>query len=287
MIAKLKNSLTAKIFLVTCLLLTAVCVLTYGLIAQLMPLTYTADQERMLVAQADRLAKQLEEYTLADCESLLSQFTFQYGVPVSIQDSAGRIVGGIDPSDIMPTGENGRWEMLPTHTSDKNLQSDNENSDYIVHCIGTEFSFEDSSEKFELLVFASTRAVNQAVEALGRIWPWLAAAILLVSVMTSLFYAHFITRPIVRLSSISQKLSELDFSWRCKEQRTDEIGTLAHNLDELADRLSRSMQELQAANDTLQKDVEREHQLEQAQRDFFSAVSHELKTPITLSLIHI
>ena len=40
-------------------------------------------------------------------------------------------------------------------------------------------------------MFASTRAVNQAVEALGRIWPWLAAAILLVSVMTSLFYAHF------------------------------------------------------------------------------------------------
>lgn len=29
--AKLRNSLTAKIFLVTCLLLTAVCVLTYGL----------------------------------------------------------------------------------------------------------------------------------------------------------------------------------------------------------------------------------------------------------------
>ncbi len=78
---------------------------------------------------------------------------------------------------------------------------------------------------------------------MGHIWPWLAAAILLVSVLTSLFYAHFITRPIVRLSGISQKLSELDFSWRCKEQRTDEIGTLAHNLDELAAHLSRSMQE--------------------------------------------
>ena len=282
MITKLKNSLTTKIFLVTCLLLTAVCALTYGLIAQLMPLTYTVDQERLLAAQAERLVKQLEEYTLTDCEPLLSQFTFQYGVPVSIQDSAGNVVGGVDPSDIIPTGEHGQWEMTPTHSSVEGIQPNKENEDYIVHCIGTEFSFKDSSENCQLLIFASTRAVNQAAEALGHIWPWLAAAILLVSVLTSLFYAHFITRPIVRLSGISQKLSELDFSWRCRERRTDEIGTLAHNLDELANRLSHSMQELQAANDTLRKDVEREQQLEQAQRDFFSAVSHELKTPITV-----
>ena len=282
MITKLKNSLTTKIFLVTCLLLTAVCALTYGLIAQLMPLTYTVDQERLLAAQAERLVKQLEEYPLADCGPLLSQFTFQYGVPVSIQDSAGNVVGGVDPSDIIPTGEHGQWEMTPTHSSVEGIQPNKENEDYIVHCIGTEFSFQDSSENCQLLIFASTRAVNQAAEALGHIWPWLAAAILLVSVLTSLFYAHFITRPIVRLSGISQKLSELDFSWRCGEQRTDEIGTLAHNLDELANRLSHSMQELQAANDTLRKDVEREQQMEQAQRDFFSAVSHELKTPITV-----
>jgi len=281
LITKLKNSLTAKIFLVTCLLLTAGCALTYALIAQLMPLTYTVDQERLLAAQTDRLAKQLEEYTLADCGPLLSQFTFQYGVPVSIQDFGGNVVGGVDPSDIMPTGENGQRETPPTHSSDKDIQPNHE-ADYIVHCIGADFSFQDSSENCQLLVFASTRAVNQAAEALSRIWPWLAAAILLVSILSSVFYARFITRPIVRLSGISQKLSGLDFSWRCRELRTDEIGTLAHDLDELADRLSHSMQELQAANDALRKDVEREQQLEQAQRDFFSAVSHELKTPITI-----
>ena len=170
MITKLKNSLTTKIFLVTCLLLTAVCALTYGLIAQLMPLTYTVDQERLLAAQAERLVKQLEEYTLADCGPLLSQFTFQYGVPVSIQDSAGNVVGGVDPSDIIPTGEHGQWEMTPTHSSVEGIQPNKENEDYIVHCIGTEFSFQDSSENCQLLIFASTRAVNQAAEALGHIW---------------------------------------------------------------------------------------------------------------------
>ncbi len=282
MIAKLKNSLTTKIFLVTCLLLTAVCALTYGLIAQLMPLTYTADQERFLVAEADRLADQLGGYTLADCGHLLSQFTFRYGAPVSIQDSSGNVVSGTAPSDIMPTGENGRWETAAAQPSEEAFQTDSEKADYVVYCIGSDFSFKDSSETYQLLVFASARAVNQAVEALGRIGPWLAAAILLVSVLSSVFYARFITRPIVRLSDISQRLSGLDFSWRCRERRTDEIGTLARNLDELADRLSHSMQELQAANDALRKDVEREQQLEQAQRDFFSAVSHELKTPITI-----
>ncbi len=282
LITKLKNSLTAKIFLVTCLLLTAVCVLTYGLIAQLIPITYTDDQERLLVAQTDRLAEQLKERTLEDCAPLLSQFTFQYGAPVSIQDSAGPIVSGVNPSDIMPTGKEGSWEMASAQSPEEIAQLDSERENYVVHCIGADFTFRDSSEKYQLLVLGSTRAVNQAVEALGRIWPWLVAAILLVSVLTSLFYAHFITRPIVRLSGISQKLFELDFSWRCKEKRTDEIGTLARNLDELAARLSRTMQELQTANATLQKDIDRERQLEQAQRDFFSAVSHELKTPITI-----
>ena len=109
MITKLKNSLTTKIFLVTCLLLTAVCALTYGLTAQLMPLTYTVDQERLLVAEANQLAEQLGGYTLTDCGSLLSQFTFQYGVPVSIQDSAGNVVGGVDPADIIPAGDTARW----------------------------------------------------------------------------------------------------------------------------------------------------------------------------------
>lgn len=41
-------------------------------------------------------------------------------------------------------------------------------------------------------------------------------------------------RPIVRISGISQKMSNLDFQLRCAEERTDEIGTLAHSLNTLA-----------------------------------------------------
>ena len=90
------------------------------------------------------------------------------------------------------------------------------------------------------------------------------------------------TRPVLRISGVSRRMAQLDFSWKCKEGRTDELGTLAHSLNEMSQRLSASMADLKSANEKLQADIERERALEQAQLDFFSAVSHELKTPITV-----
>ena len=57
---------------------------------------------------------------------------------------------------------------------------------------------------------------------------------------------------------------------------------MAHSLNEMSQKLSASITDLKCANEKLQADIERERALEQAQLDFFSAVSHELKTPITV-----
>lgn len=64
--------------------------------------------------------------------------------------------------------------------------------------------------------------------------------------------------------------------------RRDEIGVLAASLNEMARRLSSAMDRLQAANDRLQQDIEREREQEKQRIDFFTAVSHELKTPIAI-----
>lgn len=106
--------------------------------------------------------------------------------------------------------------------------------------------------------------------------------VLLVAVLASIVYSHYVTRPALCISDVSKKMAELDFSWRCNENRTDELGTLAHSLNEMSQRLSASMADLKSANEKLKADIECERALEQAQLDFFSAVSHELKTPITI-----
>ena len=62
---------------------------------------------------------------------------------------------------------------------------------------------------------------------------------------------------------------------RCEVKRSDEVGQLAFGIDRMAENLETTLSELKESNAQLQHAIEN-------QRDFFSSVSHELKTPITV-----
>ena len=105
--------------------------------------------------------------------------------------------------------------------------------------------------------------------------------IFLLSLLCAWLYTRYITRPIVRLSKISKQMAELDFSGQCGTGREDELGCLAQNLNSLSASLSTALNDLQTANQQLKTDIEKEQELERQRVDFFSAASHELKTPVT------
>ncbi len=77
-------------------------------------------------------------------------------------------------------------------------------------------------------------------------------------------------------------MAEMDFSRRCASERQDEIGDLARDLDVMADALKEKMESLEGKNQELSEEVSRRKELENQKDMFFSAASHELKTPVTV-----
>jgi len=298
LIKEIKGSLTIKIFIVTSLLLAFCCALTYGCIAWLMPKTYSTNMDSLLEKKIENFISDLENTTLEDSKDLFDTFLLSNDIVIQLHDSFEQEIP--IPSHInITTDEEGNHGAI---MSDETIRySTDEKKDYYIEKDnGTQivtmpstlftagssrsylFTFSDSEEQYRLTVWIGTKAVNQVIEALGNILPWLFFIILAMSIIASLVYSIFVTRPVIKLSGISQKMSTLDLDWHCDENRNDELGILAQSLNNFSIKLSNALNDLQNANTKLQDDIDKEKKMEQARLEFFSAVSHELKTPITI-----
>lgn len=85
-----------------------------------------------------------------------------------------------------------------------------------------------------------------------------------------------IAKPIEELSGVSQKLAERDFSVRAKDYGSyQEISSLAHNFNTMADEMQYYVQKLESSKDTLER-------FNKMRNDFTANITHELKTPLAV-----
>ena len=108
----------------------------------------------------------------------------------------------------------------------------------------------------------------------------LGAIILVAGLMV--FISNSFTKPLLQLTDIAKRMSELDFDVRYPVTTHDEIGVLGSSINTLLETLEKTISELKTANNELQKDIENKIQIDEMRKEFLSNVSHELKTPIAL-----
>ncbi len=94
--------------------------------------------------------------------------------------------------------------------------------------------------------------------------------------------ADKISKPIVKLTDISSKMTELDFDTRYESKGNSEIDILGENINKLSDKLVSTISELKCANNELKRDIAKKDEIEDMRKEFLSNVSHELKSPIAL-----
>lgn len=277
---KLSESLTARIFLITSFILLCAGAVTFALIAFATPSMYTSVVNSDLQQQTDSLTERLKETKLEDCGPVLDGFIRATRTDVLLLNADGEIADtGSKLSmqskykdDNIKVSTDGSGEDGSVSSFGVSIAEGTGNTTTVTtmqqYSIIADVTFSDRPERYSLYVTPHLEEENLAVRALIQMAPWLLLVLLVLSLLCAFIYSRYITRPIVRLSGIAKKMSELDFNWKCNEQRRDEIGTLGHSLDQMSQRLSAALEELEAANRAL--------------RAFFSAASHELKTPVTI-----
>lgn len=254
MIKKVRSSLSAKVFLITAVFMAACCSVTYFCITQFAPYIYTHDFSS-IDEELPFLVEELSRYTKEEALFILEDYSDRI-----IEENDGEFIFCFFQSDS------------------EELQCFDKN-DTSQWC---RLTFTDSAEEHTVFFAKNTKMESQVSWALQKAVPVLSVVIIVVSTVAAFFYTIYMTAPIKRISRISKQMAALDFSGLCTVRRTDEIGILADSLNDLSGKLSSALSELQSANKQLQTDIDREREMERQRIDFFSAASHELKTPITI-----
>lgn len=291
MIRKVKDSLTAKIFLlVACLLLTASGI-TYTAIVGFLPVTYSNQLEENLNLMSQELAETIGDFrTVEDAGTAIELFEAAYQVSVVILDQWGECVWPrvetavtaieedtgtaynevVIESDDVVTYENGKMWVTGENASAMK-----------------KYDLTVGGISYTMIVSGGMQPVNQAMEIIRRIFPVILCVSVTVAVLAALAAAFYLTAPVVNLSRISKKMAALDFKDTYQGRRTDEVGILGRNLNEMSENLSGTLKQLQQANAKLKSDIEMEREIEKKRIAFFAAVSHELKTPVTILKGHL
>lgn len=127
--------------------------------------------------------------------------------------------------------------------------------------------------------------IETAVYISNQFYLYIAIASILAGTVIIWLIARRITRPLTKLTEISQKMANLEFDAHYETSplmRGNEIDTLGHNFNRVSEALEQTISELKSANNELQRDIEQKKQVDEMRKDFISNVSHELKTPIAL-----
>lgn len=130
------------------------------------------------------------------------------------------------------------------------------------------------------LLVGSRVPILEAVETLKDYFVYVILVAVGMIVLVAYVFSLLVSKPLIRVNEAAKQMAKLEFGTYLEVRSDDEIGSLSASLNSLSMNLQRSLEDLHKANLKLQRDIERERQIEHMRKQFVSGFSHELKTPI-------
>lgn len=253
----IRSSVAKKTFLIIMALLVTCGIVIYCLIMYFLPNNYQTKLEGQFAIGFQELVQALKSDGIEYNAQLLYEFSLKNNAIVTIKDSEGKELFSVKTDD-----DGGKKKEEKTYS--------------------TSAQFVYKQEEFLISATASFIAVSQTYDVLLNLIPLIMIMMVVISLVGAYIFANYFCKPLIEICSVAKRMTQLDMTWKCDTDREDEIGVLADSLNEMSARLDTALNSLKTANEQLKCDIEKERQQEQQRIDFFTSVSHELKTPITV-----
>ena len=237
-----------KIFIYTTIFLIVLVCVTVALFSQQFISFYRVSQMQKVSSSYQHLVDQLHGESESDFPELAQRFyENNQSFQFYILDREGSIIYATPHADTSGNMSNGKLTVMVNLNKNYTLRAQSDN-DFTTNYSGL---------------------ISQALVAL--------AAMLAISIAGAFIFARQMTKPIKKIADNTRKMANLEDVPQAPE-RADELGNLARDVHSMYDKLKETISRLE-------DEILREREMEETQRYFFSAASHELKTPIAATSV--
>ena len=198
MAKKIRDSLSAKVFLWIALGLIMCSLLIYAIVMICLPQSYTVVASSRVEKEIRLLTEKISRSDYEDSTQILEQF--------SLKNQASVILTG--------AGESQSFGLLADGDRDNVLTT------------SLEVNFADRPQSYTLSITAPVSPGHELTVAFLKMFPLILLLITVISAASAFLCSRVLVRPVLEISRVSKRMAHLDMTWDCKVNRGDELGVL-------------------------------------------------------------
>lgn len=250
---------------------------------------YTYKQEHLLIENSKTLAN-LDIQDTSAVTDKITDICDKHNFDIEIYEKDGKILYTTVGSQMMDYIHAGfdRPGFSMNHEQMETLKSSVKNDGTVIETAVSRFNKKEyllCKKEVDGIITElriQTDILENSAEVASEFITIIAVICLALSLIWVFVFARRFSKPITEMSTITEKMSELDFTRKVNVKTQDEIGQLGSSINNLSDKLDSALCDLRTANARLTDEIELERRLDVMRRAFVANVSHELKTPLAI-----